>query len=212
MLCSKALASLRQTLSTVVEDTAHIRQKTDFLERMITQIHQVVVGGNIAALNEAFNSDDDAVSSCCEDPKTAIYDMESSIISQDRESWSEKPQVLDGRIVPHLGSEVSVSTAEFLWRLARQAAKEKPWDGKLRSSDRHEEGSCESVLWNLMSHLMTLTEYERKWDSISISSWLTAGAWYLAKVSEYTGVYHPFFALAGFFGELTYIGVRHDIT
>lgn len=75
-----------------------------------------------------------------------------------------------------------VTAKEFLWRLARQAALEKPWEIAPRFDNFDDPTTPEHHLSNCCGTLMELCHAgrENEWKAFSIQSWLYAGAWYLA--------------------------------
>lgn len=79
-------------------------------------------------------------------------------------------------------STLRVTAAEFLWRMSKVTADVHPWDNKIRSSTRYRDGTCDKALYNIVCHLMAIAETRAKWSTISIASWLTAGARYLSWV------------------------------
>jgi hypothetical protein len=82
-------------------------------------------------------------------------------------------------------ADLAVSTAEFLWRMAKVAAEVHPWNGKIRSTSRYKDGTCDFELYGIVNHLMDITENGGAcpWAGISVQSWLTAAGWYLSMVS-----------------------------
>ncbi|KAI9785534.1 MAG: hypothetical protein M1839_009275 [Geoglossum umbratile] len=193
---SKAMVRLQSTLGRVAEDTALIRERVDRLDAGMELIYNLLRGiaqGSRDSIYNMFGSsgsnDDDS-----NDDGPPPYDGRHALgkqdfISNDRfrctaaQQWQLVPQ--------NEPSSQRVTTAEFLWRMAKVAADVHPWDNKIRASNRYPNGTCDKELYNVVCHLMSISETRTKWSTISLASWLTAGAWHLSlarfKMSLTTG-------------------------
>lgn len=186
------MGNLQSVLSRVADDTAYIRQRMDHLDAGMQRIYDLLRGmaqGNRDSLDGMFSStgstsfNDNAIDIGTDDPPP--YDEEPNASNQgfassDRFRCTAAHQ---WEIVPqNEPSSLRVTTAEFLWRMAKVAADVHPWDNKIRASNRYKDGTCDKALYNVVCHLMSISETQMKWSTISISSWLTAGAWYLSLV------------------------------
>jgi hypothetical protein len=179
-------------MSQVAEDTSYIRQRVDHLDEGLQRIHELLMGltqGRRESLNNMFgasgsNDDDDHP-----DFAPPAYDTEQSPATS-RESATQdrfrRAASMRWQLVPQdESSTLRVTTAEFLWRMAKVAADVHPWDNKIRSSGRYKDGTCDKALYNIVCHLMAISETRARWSTISIASWLTAGAWYLSLVRSF---------------------------
>jgi hypothetical protein len=186
------LGNLQSVLSRVADDTAYIRQRMDHLDAGMQRIYDLLRGmaqGNRDSLDGMFSStgsasfNDNAIDIGTDDPPPYDEEPNSSnqaFASSDRFRCTAAHQW--EIVLQNEPSSLRVTTAEFLWRMAKVAADVHPWDNKIRASNRYKDGTCDKALYNVVCHLMSISETQMKWSTISISSWLTAGAWYLSLV------------------------------
>ncbi|OCL02837.1 hypothetical protein AOQ84DRAFT_443104 [Glonium stellatum] len=187
---SKTLGNLQSVLSQVADDTAYIRQRIDHLDEGIHRIYDLLRGvaqGDRDSLDGMFSStgstsfNDNAIDIGDDEPPPYEEEPSSNSPGFTLSDRFRRTPAHQWEIVPqNEPSSLHVTTSEFLWRMAKVAADVHPWDNKIRASNRYRDGTCDKALYNVVCHLMSIAETRMKWDTISISSWLTAGAWYLS--------------------------------
>jgi hypothetical protein len=182
---------LQSNLTQLSQETVYIRQDLEKIKDGLQMVHDLFLGiiqGHRGSLHEMFsaskplnNQQHANISLPSHGPDFGQTHPKSTPSDRFRKADSE-----DWQIIPrNEPSILPVTTAGFLWRLAKVASDVHPWDNKVRSSERYQNDTCEKALYNVVCHLMNISESQMKWSTISLASWLTAGAWYLSLVKYY---------------------------